>query len=117
MAMQNHLNGNPQIVKQFVRTATPTQRALETAELCAVGYSFRRARRMTGASYGYASTAVKLSVEQRELVRRGSLSLAQFHAAPPVSDKTIDRFIAKAGADRVMAALDRFTTPPLIAAE
>jgi len=40
------------------------------------------------------------------------------HNAPP-SDAAIDKFIVKAGADRVMAGLDRYTQPSLfsVAAE
>src|SRR5262249_22470888 len=63
----------------------------------------------TGVSSGYISTAKKLSVEQRAQVERGK-SISAFHNNhQEMTDAAIDRFIAKAGAMRVMNALDRYT--------
>ena len=72
---------------------------------------------MTGASAGYVATATRLSAQEREQVEAGKLSLSSVHNAPP-SDAAIDKF-SKAGADRVMAGLDRYTQPSLfsVAAE
>jgi hypothetical protein len=39
------------------------------------------------------------------------------HRPKPPSDVQIDRLVAKLGADRVMASLDRLTKPSLLAAE
>ena len=73
---------------------------------------------MTGASAGYVATATRLSAQEREQVEAGKLSPSSVHNAPP-SDAAIDKFIVKAGADRVMAGLDRYTQPSLfsVAAE
>jgi hypothetical protein len=116
--MPKHVNGTTRTVK-VLRTSTATQRALEAVELMrAAGYSFRKARRATGCSVGYLRTALNLTAAQFDLVRRGIIPLAHFHtSAAPISNRVVDRFIQWAGADCVMAALDRLTTPSLIAAE
>ena len=69
-------------------------------------------------SAGYVATATRLGAQEREQVEAGKLSLSSVHNAPP-SDAAIDKFIVKAGADRVMAGLDRYTQPSLfsVAAE
>ena len=78
----------------------------------------RQAIAVTGASAGYVATATRLSAQEREQVEAGKLSPSSVHNAPP-SDAAIDKFIVKAGADRVMAGLDRYTQPSLfsVAAE
>src|SRR5262245_55907563 len=78
----------------------------------------RQAIAVTGASAGYVATATRLSAQEREQVEAGKLSLSSVHNAPP-SNAAIDKFIVKAGADRVMAGLDRHTQPSLfsVAAE
>jgi hypothetical protein len=47
-------------------------------------------------------------------VKRKILKLSDFHSpqhTPSISDAAIDHFIMKAGAERVLAALDRLTMP------
>jgi hypothetical protein len=79
--------------------------------------SFRRARRLTGASYGYGNTAVHLSPADLDLVRRGLKHLSDFHATKPVTDAAVHAFIEKVGLERVWEVLDQMTAPALIAAE
>jgi hypothetical protein len=76
-----------------------------------------QAKAVTGASASYLTTAKKLTPEQLEDVKRGRVSLSTFHNNKTVSDARIDRFIAKAGADRVLSAIDKLTAPFRVAAE
>jgi len=65
----------------------------------------------------YVATAKTLTPEQLEDVKRGRVSLSSFHHNKSVSDARIERFITKAGADRVLSALDKLTAPFRVAAE
>jgi hypothetical protein len=103
---------------------SPSHRALLAVDLVSGTVQVSRftraqARVLTGASYGYVNTAAKLNPEQRQKVERGQLSLAAFHNKRQPSDAALLQYIEKVGADRVMAALDRYTEPqfPLVAAE
>lgn len=57
------------------RGTTATLRALDGAELYDAELTFRQAKRKSGASYGYLHTAIGLSAEERDLVRRGVRTL------------------------------------------
>lgn len=93
----------------------PTHRALlahelETGTVRLYPLPRRQACMLTGASVGYVATLSRLTSLDRELVKRGLLSLSALHNKPP-TDADIDRLVAKLGADRIMAALDRWTRP------
>jgi hypothetical protein len=79
-----------------------------------------QARKLTGASVGYTATAARLTPEERKKVNDGVATFAEFHNRPrQITDADLDRFVIRVGAGRVMAALDRHTSPdlPLVAAE
>jgi hypothetical protein len=103
---------------------SPSHRALlaldiETGKARVINHTRKQARALTGASVGYTNTAAKLTPDQRQKVERGQLSLAAFHNKHQPTDAALLQYIEKVGADRVMAALDRYTEPqfPLVAAE
>jgi hypothetical protein len=94
---------------------SPARRALLAVDIAAGkvvvdDLTRAQARALTGASVGYVHTAAELTPAQREQVECGLLSLSAIHNGSP-TDAAIDRFVAKAGANRVMAALDRYTQP------
>ena len=69
-------------------------------------------------SQAYVSAASRASPEQREAIKHGGLSLSTLHnKRQEPTDAKLDRLVAKYGADRVMAALDRATMPQRRAAE
>jgi hypothetical protein len=72
----------------------------------------KQARLLLGVSKGYFTTAARLSVEERQQVEQGTVSFSFLHNRPP-TDFAIDRFIERAGANRVLAGLDRYTQPSL----
>jgi hypothetical protein len=94
-----------------------SHRALLAADLAAgrvdvSHFTVVQAAAMTNVSVGYACTAGKLPAEQRKLVERNEVSLSAFHNKPAtVTDAMIHKFIAKAGAGRVLDALDQLTAP------
>jgi hypothetical protein len=99
------------------RRSTAGQRALLAVDLTRglVEVSHltpRQARQLVKVSSGYLFTAARLSTAERQQVEEGTVSFSSLHNRPP-TDLAIDRFIARAGADRVMAALDRYTQPSL----
>lgn len=111
---------NGRRLNHLIKQASPRDRALLAVELAqgavqVVQLTYVQARALTGASSGYVSTTARLTADERVRVARGQLSLARLHRG--LSDKVIDRFIVRAGADRVLAALDRYTQPSLFPAE
>lgn len=95
-----------------IANISPVQRTFQTGALCLHHLTRRQALALTGASTGYLSTVVRLTPEEREQVRRGKLALAVFHKCRrEMSAVELDRLVAQLGAERVMAALDRFTRP------
>ena len=103
---------------------SPSHRALlaldiEAGKVRVVNHTRKQARALTGASVGYTNTAAKLTPDQRQKVERGQVSLAAFHNKPrQPTDAALLHYIEKVGANRVMAALDKYTEPqlPLVAA-
>jgi hypothetical protein len=65
---------------------------------------------LTKASAGYTASVAKLTPGERKQVEQGQLLLSKLHNKQ-MSDTALDRFIARVGADRVMAAIDRYTQP------
>ena len=61
----------------------------------------------------------RLSAEEREQLARGLISLLSLHnyRRDPPTDAEIDRLVAEIGAERILAALDRYTQPGLFPAE
>jgi hypothetical protein len=84
--------------------------ALETGDVRLARLTRAQARLLTGASRGYVVTVRRLTPAERRQVELGLVSLVSLHNRPP-TDADIDRFIRKAGANRVLAAIDRFTSP------
>lgn len=108
-------NINGRRLRRRRKGLSPTHRALLAYELEAGGASIHDLTRhdacaLTGASRSYVATVFRASDEEREQVKSGQLALAVLHNKPP-SDSYLDRLILKVGADRVMAALDRYTRP------
>jgi hypothetical protein len=77
-----------------------------------------QAKAITQVSGGYTATAMRLTVEQRKQVERREVSLSAFHNKPAasVTEEMISRFIEKAGAGRVLDAIDRLTAPTTLVA-
>jgi hypothetical protein len=93
----------------------PAHRALLAYELETGGAWLRDLTRrdacvLTGAPASAVATLCRASDEERERIKGGQLALSALHKKPP-SDAYLDRLVVKAGADRVMAALDRYTRP------
>jgi hypothetical protein len=111
-----------QKLSRKLKAISPSHRALLThglmnGEVELSHITFKQAKVVTEVSVGYANTAGKLTAEQREQVEHG-LSLSGFHnSKQPVTEAMIDKFIARAGAERVLNALDKLTAPVLVAAE
>lgn len=67
---------------------------------------------LTDASGGYVASVANLTPEEREQVNTGKLSLSVVHNRKrEPTDAQLDRLVARIGADRVMAALDRLPAP------
>jgi hypothetical protein len=104
------------LARRLRRELSPTHRALLAYELekgTAWIHSLtrRQACRLTGASVAYVVTLQRASDEERGRIKSGQLALSALHNNKPPSDAYLDRLVVKAGADRVMAALDRYTRP------
>jgi hypothetical protein len=110
---------------RMVRAANPTKRALLAADIEAGRViiekpTARQARVLARANIPYANAARKLSPTERAACRIGRLNLAEkARERRPISDAKLDKLIGKIGAGRMMAALDRYTSPelPLVAAK
>jgi hypothetical protein len=87
---------------------------LVTGETRLCRLSQAQAAKLTCVSRGYVSTVSRASPGQREDIECGLLSVTALHNKP--TDAQLDRFVARYGADRVMAALDRATAPSATAA-
>jgi hypothetical protein len=108
----------------MVRAANPTKRALLAADIdgrvIIEKLTARQARVLARANIPYANAARKLSPTERAACRIGRLNLAEkARERRPISDAKLDKLIRKIGAGRMMAALDRYTSPelPLVAAK
>jgi hypothetical protein len=79
-------------------------------------YTERQARAQVPASQGYAATIARLTPDEREGVRRGSIRLSRLHKGrKPLTDAALDKLVAQ-DPDRVLAALDRYSTPAILQA-
>ncbi len=66
----------------------------------------------------YVGTVQHASADERKLLACGSLTLsALHHRRRPVSDADVERIVVKIGCDRIWRALDKITSPTLVAAE
>jgi hypothetical protein len=74
-------------------------------------------RSFTNVPRGYQCTLAGLLPHERARLRSGWASISEYHNSRTVTDRKIERFISKAGFDRVFAVLDRQTAPQAIAAE
>jgi hypothetical protein len=136
-----HISGR--VLNQRLRKATPSQKAiivsdLHTGRLEVAPLTWAQSLALAGGSYGYAYTSSKITDAERAAVVRGqSLSAWHTHTEPePFAALTramnavmrevnreigdadisvgdlVDRLVAKYP-DRVLAALDRVTSPEL----
>jgi hypothetical protein len=112
---------------------TLSQRAIAAAELVREGWSQKEAAATCCVNAGYVSLVRRLTPEDRVQLAHNKVTLAELYRAyrhrlaerraqrpfewKSPADENIDRLIAKFGADRVMAALDRATQPERAAAE
>ena len=83
---------------------------LQIGEVLLHHLTARQARQVTGA------TCADLAAERRKNRRVNGNGCRVLYRRNP-SDTDIDTIVARLGADRVLAALDRITTPTLSAAE
>jgi hypothetical protein len=103
---------------RFARHSTAAERALLAVDLVRGLVEISdltpgQARQLLKAGAGYFATAAKLSVAERRQIEQGAVSLSSLHHNNTPSDLDIDRFIRRAGANRVLAGLDRYTQPQL----
>jgi hypothetical protein len=90
----------------------------EIGELTISYLSRSQSSRIFKVSHGYIDTIANLSSAQRAQVWASPGLLAQLHRRERnLADSDIDKLVARVGADRLMSALDRATTPSPIAAE
>jgi hypothetical protein len=107
-----------QLARRLKRGLSAAFRALLAHEMqagavCIHHLSRRQAVALTSASWGYVSTIAKMTPDEREQLGDGRLSLSAVHNRAP-TDADVDRIVAKLGAERVLAALDRATAPTTI---
>jgi hypothetical protein len=110
--------------RQLARSArqlNPTARAVLSEQLRAGSVQVMKltagqARRLSGASFGYANALHRATRQEWDDVVSGRRKLADL-VNKPMSDAALDKLIIKLGPGRVMAALDRHTSPSLVAAE
>ena len=79
-----------------------------------------QAAAMTKVAPSYIATVDRASAEERKQLGYGWLTLSWLHNAHrrrPVTDADVERIVKKIGADRIMRALDKITSPVLEAAE
>jgi hypothetical protein len=127
LSLNEDTNGYKTIVgrrlTRRLKGITPDLRALLAHEMVAGEAVLHRLTQAQAAvlvhvSLPYVSTVSRASPEQREDIRRRRLSLsALYHKRRQPTDAKLDRLIARYGADRIMAALDRVTAPQRVAAE
>jgi hypothetical protein len=98
---------------------SPAARALlaceaESGNAALSGLTRRQSSRLFQVSHGYVATVSRLSGVERDRLRVNPSLLTQFHNKREPTDSDVDAFIARAGADQVLAALDRLTAPPKV---
>jgi hypothetical protein len=101
-------------LNHLIRTASAPNRALlarelEQGQLRIVVPTRRQAAGLAHVSTGYVTTVGSLAQEQRLQLACGLLSLSDLHNRRRSIDTEIDRIVAKYGAERIMAALERAT--------
>lgn len=107
-----NINGR-KLSRRLKKGLSPAFRALLAHELetGAVLHDLtrRQACKLLQVSPSYVATLAKIDPEQRAMIARGQLSLSAIHNK--LTDTDIDRIVAKLGAERIMAAIDRYTQP------
>ena len=90
-------------------------RAIIAAELTEQrSFTIRLASDVTCVNRVYVGKVRRMNQADRSRLLRGELALS---VRKPVSVERIYRFIQRAGADRVMGAIDTLTAPTAVAAE
>jgi hypothetical protein len=112
---------NGKKLSRRLKSLSPTFLALLANELMSgtavVSHlTFEQAKAVTGASTGYLTTVRRLTPEQLEQVKREPASLSPFHNKREMTDAEIERRIVKMGIEKVLAAIDRLTAPPVLVA-
>jgi hypothetical protein len=105
-------------LSRLIKQASAADRALlahklEQGEVLLVRPTRAQATMLAHASPSYVGTIGRLTADERLQLARGELSLSRLHNNHRyvATDTAIDRIVAKLGAERVMAALDRMTAP------
>jgi hypothetical protein len=105
-------------LNRLVRYASARDRALlalelEQGEVHLLSPTRAQVAALTHASLGYIGTVSRLTADERIQLARGQSSLSRLHNSHRyiATDAAIDRIVAKLGAERIMAALDRATAP------
>jgi hypothetical protein len=103
-----------------LKRSTASQKAiydhdLRSGALVVVGYTAGLSRRVTGTPRGYQSTASRLHPHERMRLLAGSGSISQYHNAKP-SVAAVERYCRKVGLDLIWQAVERLTTPSVVAA-
>ena len=78
----------------------------------------RQAAALAGVKIKHLAAIESLKPEERAAIRRGDVSFAEVlkNRRKPPSEAAIHEFIARAGAEAILAALDQLTRPQLAAA-
>jgi hypothetical protein len=112
----------PQLVRRLA-AANATEKALidydlRTGAIVIVGgLPAGLTQSVTDVPRGYQCTVTGLLPHERLRLRNGWATISEYHNQRTLSDAVIERFIVRAGFDRVFAVADRMTAPTAIAAE
>ena len=107
---------------RLLRCMTAPRRALlayqvETGAVTVQGLPRAQSARLCRVARGYVGTVAKLDPATREKVRAAPFLLTGIHQKRIMSDSGVDALVDKIGLERVLASLDRLTTPKAVAAE
>jgi hypothetical protein len=99
-----------------LRRRSPAQRAilahqLESGDIVVRGFTRGQAAKLARTSLGYVATINRASEADRERLRLGVVELSHLRNRRDVTDAQVDNFIRRAGAQKVLEGLDRFTRP------
>jgi hypothetical protein len=79
-----------------------------------VRFTHKQVATLVGVSIPTLVAAKHVVIDQPHLrpeIEAGRASLSKVRSGHPVTDREVDRFITRAGADAVLAGLDRYTAP------
>ena len=97
-----------------------TAYGLNVGELRLSSYTKSLSAAMAGVSVSYLNTVAHASEAERRLLACGCLALSGLHNRhrhPITTDEDVERMVREIGADRIMAVIDKLTSPVREAAE